>query len=58
LRAGRAQTFGSTTIGARSYMEGECVRCVWQRPGAGGKCTRGPWTDADRAKGNGLLPFG
>jgi hypothetical protein len=32
------------------------VRCVWHRPGAGGKCTRGPpTTEAQREKGNGLL---
>jgi len=33
----------------------EWVRCVWQRPGAGGKRTRGPRTEEDRAKGKGLL---
>ena len=55
LRAGRAQAFGGTTIGARSYMEAEWVRCVWHRLGAGGKWTRGPMTEADRAKGKGLL---
>lgn len=32
------------------------MRCVWHRPGAGGKCTRGPpTTEEHRAKGNGLL---
>jgi hypothetical protein len=54
-RAGRAQAFGSTTIGARSYMAGEWVRCVWQRLGVGGKCTRVPMTAGQRAKGKVLL---
>lgn len=36
-------------------MAGEWVRCVWQRLGVGGKCTRVPMTAGDRAKGKGLL---
>jgi len=35
-------------------MEGEWVRWVWQSPGEGGKCTRGPKTE-ENAKGSGLF---
>ena len=38
-RSGRAQVFGETTIGERSYAAAECAEKVQAKEGEGGKWT-------------------
>jgi hypothetical protein len=54
-RFGRAHELGLTTMGARSYVAGECASCVEVKFGVGGKWTCGVCRSAGCVEnGNGL----